>query len=149
MTLIKFKNDNPVLSRTKSPYFSEFFNDLFENMPASEFRKNTLPGVNILENEEMYKLELAAPGLVKDDFKISIENDVLTVSTEKKSEETEKTEKYTRKEFSYSSFRRSFTLPELVDIEKIGATYDNGIMSIALPKKEEAKPKAPREIKVN
>ncbi len=85
MTLIKFKNENPVLSRTKSPYFSEFFNDLFENLPASDFRKSTLPGVNILENDEMYKLELAAPGLVKDDFKISIENDVLTVSTEKKS----------------------------------------------------------------
>lgn len=149
MTLIKFKNENPVLSRTKSPYFSEFFNDLFENLPVTEYRKSTIPAVNIVENDEMYKLELAAPGLAKDDFKISIENDMLTVSTEKKSEETEKTEKFTRKEFSYSSFRRSFTLPELVDIEKIGATYNNGIMTIALPKKEEAKPKAPREIKVS
>lgn len=149
MTLIKFKNENPVVNRFKTPYFSEFFNDLFENVPVAEFNKRTIPSVNIIENADFYKLELAAPGLMKDDFKISIDNDILSVSTEKKSESAEKNEKYTRKEFSYSSFQRSFTLPELVDVEKIGATYENGVMTITLPKKEEAKPKTPREIKIS
>ncbi|HMT30213.1 MAG TPA: Hsp20/alpha crystallin family protein [Bacteroidia bacterium] len=148
MTLIKFKSDSPLRNRERNPYFSDLFNDLFENVPVSGFRKSTVPNVNIIENDEMYKLELAAPGLAKEDFKISIDNDILSVSTEKKSETSESTDKYTRKEFSYSSFQRSFTLPELVDIEKIGASYENGIMSISLPKKEEAKPKAPREIKI-
>ena len=147
--MIKFKGENPLLTRSRSPYFSEFFNDLFENVPNSDVRKSTIPSVNILESNEMYKLELAAPGLSKDDFKISIENDLLSVSTEKKVEFSEKSEKYTRKEFSYSSFQRSFTLPELVDVEKIGAVYENGIMTIQLPKKEEAKPKSPREIKIS
>jgi HSP20 family protein len=92
---------------------------------------------------------MAAPGLTKEDFKINVENDVLTVSNEKKTETSEKNEKYTRKEFSYSSFLRSFTLPEIVDMEKINAGYENGILTLTLPKKEEAKPKSPREIKIS
>lgn len=148
MTLIKFKNENPVLGRNRVPYFNDLFNDLFENVITTDFRKNTLPNVNIRETADRYILEMAAPGLEKEDFKVNLENEVLTVSAEKKSESDEKNEKYTRKEFSYSSFRRSFTLPEMVEAEKINARYENGIMMIDLPKKEEAKPKGPREIKI-
>ena len=91
---------------------------------------------------------MAAPGLTKDDFKINIENELLTVSAEKKSEQNEKTEKYTRKEFSLTSFKRSFTLPDFADVEKIAASYENGIMALVIPKKEEAKPKPVREIRI-
>ncbi len=149
MTLIKFKNETPARSRERVPYWSDVFNDLFENVVTTpDLRRSTVPNVNIIENDDSYRLELAAPGLKKEDFKISLDNEMLTISTEKKTENTEKNEKYTRKEFSYSSFLRSFTLPDVVDAEKINASYDNGIMTLVLPKKEEAKPKAPREIKV-
>ena len=150
MTLIKFKNENPVRNRERMPNWSDLMNDLFENVVSTpDFRRGTVPAVNIVETDENYKLELAAPGMKKEDFKISIDNDILTISTERKTESTEKTEKYTRKEFSYGSFLRSFTLPEIVNMESINAGYENGIMTLVLPKKEEAKPKAPREIKVS
>lgn len=149
MTLIKFKNEKPVRGFERMPYISDLFNDMFDNMITPDFRRSTVPGVNIIENDESYRLELAAPGLAKEDFKINIENEVLTISAEKKTESTEKTDKYTRKEFNYGSFFRSFTLPEMVNTENISAKYENGIMSIVLPKKEEAKPKALREIKVS
>lgn len=144
MTLIKFKNEIPARSRERVPYWSDLFNDLFENVVTTpDLRRSTVPNVNIIENDDNFRLELAAPGLKKEDFKISLDNEMLTISTEKKSENTEKNEKYTRKEFSYSSFLRSFTLPEVVDAEKIKANYENGIMTLELPKKEEAKHQAP------
>ncbi len=149
MTMIKFKNENPVRNRERMPYFADLINDLFDTTITPDFRRTTVPGVNISETDEMYKLEMAAPGLEKDDFKINIENDVLSVSAEKKSESTENNDKITRREYSYSSFNRSFTLPEMVDTDKIAASYNNGIMKIELPKKEEAKPKTPKEIKVS
>ena len=149
MTLIKFKNESPVRNRERMPMWSEFFNDLFDDViTRPDVRRSTIPSVNVVESDENFRLEVAAPGLSKDDFKISVDNDVMTVSTEKKSESTEKKEKYTRQEFAYSAFTRSFTLPEIVNAENIQANYENGVMTIMLPKKEEAKPKAPREIKV-
>jgi HSP20 family protein len=148
MTLIKFKNGSPVMAGTRMPYFNDLFNDFFENVVNSDIRKGNVPQVNIRETDTGYHLEMAAPGLNKEDFKISIENEVLTVSGEKKSETSEKSGKYSRKEFSYNSFMRSFTLPEVVDTEKIMAKYENGIMMVDLPKKEEAKPKTPREVQI-
>lgn len=150
MTLIKFKNESPVRNRERMPYWNDLFNDLFENVATTpDYKRNSVPGVNIIETDDSYKLQMAAPGLKKEDFKIKVENEVLTVSSETKSESTEKNEKYTRKEFSYGSFLRSFTLPEIVDMEQINANYENGILSLVLPKKEEAKPKAPKEIKIS
>ena len=150
MTLIKFPNESPVRNRERMPMWTDLFNDLFENVVTTpDLKRSTVPAVNIVETDENYRLEMAAPGLKKGDFKISVENDVLTVSTEKKTESTEKNEKYSRKEFSYSSFLRSFTLPEIVDMDRINANYENGIMTLLLPKKEEAKPKSPREIKIS
>jgi len=149
MTLIKFKNGNTARNYERMPYISEFFNDLFDNVITPDIRRTNVPAVNIVETDEHYKLEMAAPGMKKEDFRINIENDMLTISSEEKKEETEQKEKYTRKEFSFSSFQRSFSLPELVDYNKIEAKYENGMMIILLPKKEEAKMKAPREIKIS
>ena len=108
----------------------------------------TIPAVNIKETDSSFGIELAAPGKKKEDFNIEIDHNVLTISSEEKAEKEEKEGKYTRKEFSYSSFRRAFTLPETVNTENINATYENGILNVALPKREEALPKPKRWIEI-
>jgi len=107
-----------------------------------------LPAVNIKESETGFELELAIPGQKKEDFNIEIDKDVLTISMERNSEEEEVKERYTRREFTYTSFKRSFTLPETVENEKIKASYENGILAFMLPKKDEALPKPKRFIKI-
>lgn len=110
----------------------------------------TLPAVNIKENENEFSIEVAAPGMKKDDFKINLDNDRLVISSERKTEHEDKKDNYTRKEFSYQSFQRSFSLsPNLVDGEKISAKYGDGILCIKLPKREEVKPKPAKEIKIS
>ena len=98
-----------------------------------------MPAVNIIENGNHYNISLAAPGLKKDDFKIGVEGNMLTISSEKEERKEEKEEKFTRKEYSYSSFSRSFTLPEDVNQDAIDARYEDGILNITLPRREEAK----------
>ena len=107
MTLIKFKNESP--ARTLFPNSVDLFNEFFSDYAGSDFRKWNAPAVNISENETMYKLNLAVPGLKKEDFKIALEENTLVVSAERKQESNEKTERYTRKEFSFSSFTRRFS----------------------------------------
>ena len=111
----------------------------------------TLPAVNVKETDDDYELEVAAPGLRKEDFKINLENNQLTISSEFNNESGKKDdENYTRKEFSYQSFQRTFAIPEtIVDGDKISAKYSDGILFIKLPKREEVKPKPAREIKIN
>lgn len=111
----------------------------------------SIPAVNIKENEESFTVEVAAPGKSKDAFKIELDNDVLTISAEEKKENetTDENGKYTRKEFSYSNFKRAFSLPDSVDSEKINAAYKNGVLEISLPKREEAKVQAKRMIKIS
>ena len=108
-----------------------------------------MPAVNIHESENEFAVELAAPGMKKSDFKIEVENGVLTVSAEKESEMNEEKNNYTRKEFSYSSFKRSFTMPDSVNTEQISATYQDGVLTLGLPKKEESKAKPVKSIKVS
>lgn len=110
----------------------------------------SLPAVNVKENENEFLIEVAAPGLKKEDFKVNYDNGHLTISSEKKNEvEEKKGEKITRREFSYQSFQRSFTISEnVVNAEKIVASYDNGILHITLPKREEVKPKPAKQIKI-
>lgn len=116
--------------------------------PANSNFKNGLPATNILNNEEAFVIEMAVPGMQKSDFKIDVDNDVLTISSEENSE-TEKTEEnYTRREFYFNSFKRSFTLPEITDSEKIVAKYKDGVLAINIPKKEEAKPKPVKFIEI-
>lgn len=121
--------------------FDDFFkpwNDLFDN--DSVFgRMLTVPAVNVTENGNHYTVSLAAPGLKKDDFKIDVEGNMLTISSEKEEKKEQKDEKYTRKEYSYSSFSRSFTIPDDVKGDAIDAHYENGVLNVILPRKEEAK----------
>jgi HSP20 family protein len=137
------------------PAWSNFFNDFFNrdwmdwtNRNFSE-TNTTLPSVNVKESEDGYEVDMAAPGLGKKDFKIELNHGILTISSEKKDEsETKKGQQFTRREFSYQSFSRSFNLPHTVDSEKISAKYDNGILKVTIPKKEEAKPKPAKTIEI-
>lgn len=119
------------------------FNDFFK--PWTEWLDETnglwvntlrIPLVNVVENGKDYKVSLGAPGMKKEDFKIEHEGNILTISSEKREEKEEKEEKFTRKEFSYSAFSRSFTLPEDVLVDKIEAKYQDGVLELSLPKKE-------------
>lgn len=149
---------NGSLSNTNSninfPNWSTWLDDIFNRDMPSVFTSNfntgiSLPKVNIKETADAFMVEMAVPGLKKSDFQIDLENQVLSISTEKKDESEHKEENYTRREFGYSSFKRTFTLPESVNEDKIDARYKEGILSVYLPKKEEAKQKPPRTIKIS
>jgi len=124
-----------------SPRIWDFNNDFFDG-------NGRVPSVNIVENGKDYKIELAAPGREKSDFNVSVDNDMLTISSEKSEETNEEKENYTRREFSYNSFSRSFRLPENCLPEKIEAKYENGLLRLSIPKKEIKPVKTPKEIKV-
>ncbi|MEN8121094.1 MAG: Hsp20/alpha crystallin family protein [Bacteroidota bacterium] len=132
------------------PTFSNLLEDIFSTVDnGASFRsKDTLPSVNIAENNNEFKIEFAVPGLTKEEFKINLDNNILTVGSEKKEEKEESNENFTRREFNYSSFQRSFTLPDSANGEKIKAEYNNGILNIEIPKREEAKVKPVREIEI-
>lgn len=110
----------------------------------------SIPAVNIKESDDSFNVMVAAPGKSKEDFNIELDNDVLTISSEEKreNETSEDNGRFTRKEFSYSTFKRAFSLPDSVDSAKISASYNNGVLEIALPKKEEAKVQAKRMIEI-
>ncbi len=149
---------NGSLANTNSnqnfPTLSNWLDDVFNRDLPSVFTSNfntgiTLPKVNIKETAETFIVEMAVPGLKKSDFHIDLDNQVLSISTETKEENEYKEANYTRREFGYSSFKRTFSLPESVNEEKINANYQEGILSILLPKKEEAKQKPARSIKIS
>lgn len=130
--------------------FSDFFdNDRFFNTPwfEREFGQ-TLPAVNIKETNSEFDIEFAAPGYDKKDFNINVEDNSLTISAEKKEEKNEDGKRFTRREFSYSSFSRTFNLPQSVNADKIDAKYTDGLLKLVIPKKEEAKVPAKKEIRV-
>ena len=108
-----------------------------------------IPNSNIVENEKDFKIELAAPGLERKDFKVEVDNNILTISAEKEEEKKEDRKNYRRREFSYNSFSRSFTLPENSVPDRIDAKYENGILRLTLPKKEVTISKPTKEIKVS
>ena len=114
-------------------------------------RTGSMPAVNIKEGDNEYNIEVAAPGMEKDDFKLHLDNNILTISSEKEQRQEDKNDKgeYTRREFSYQSFRRSFMLPDSADSDNINASYKDGILQIDIPKKEEAKKKEPRTIDIS
>ncbi len=129
------------------------FTDLLENIERNflgrvDENSGDIPAVNIKEEKDKFVLELAAPGMKKDDFKINLDNYQLTISAETRNEKKEKEDSYTRREFVYNSFSRTFTLPKTIDIDKIKADYRNGILDIVLPKKEE-EAKLTKQIKIS
>lgn len=149
MTLLTVKPEN---GRFATPRFSNLFDSFFENEFHNINRRElfkTPALVNVKDTEAAYIIDVAAPGFKKEDISIKVENNLLTVKAEQKTEAETKEEKFTRKEFNFSSFNRSFTLPKTVDADKIAATYENGILSVTLPKKEEAKPAAAVDIKIS
>lgn len=145
MALMRFSNQNPSL-------FDRFFeNDLFDWSNRNYSTTNTtLPSVNIKESDDDFEVEVAAPGLSKNDFRIELNHDQLTVSSEKEVEnEANGGQQFSLREFSYQSFSRTFYLPNIADSEKIGAKYENGILRIVIPKKEEARPKPAKQIAIS
>lgn len=137
---------NNQFARTIDGFMKELMNDIPSNMSRS-LREEVLhfPPVNIFETEQAYQVEMLVPGYQKSDFVISLEKDVLTVSSEKKADQPEE-RKQLRKEFTFRAFRRSFTLDEKINAEGIVARYENGILAIELPKKEQAVNKRDIEI---
>lgn len=130
MTLIKH--------REGSDLFPGILNRLFEDFDAEVFR-TTAPAVNIRETNESYDIEVAAPGLKREDFQLSLDHNLLVISAEVKTENEENKQHYKRREFSYNGFKRSFSLPNSVKAEAIEATYKEGILHLHIPKKEEVK----------
>jgi HSP20 family protein len=137
------------------PAFPSLFDDLFSreffNWGNSNFSSTstTVPSVNIKETADSYEVEVAAPGMDKKDFNITLDGNTLTISSAKQQTQEKKESNYTRREFSYQSFQRSFELPKnVVDEDKINARYDNGLLHLVIPKREDAKQKAPRMIEI-
>jgi HSP20 family protein len=131
------------LLKKQEKAFPSVFSDLFDYdkfFGGSFFRdhESTLPATNVKETDKDFKIELAVPGFKKDDFKVALDNDVLTISAETKDEKNEENEKFTRREFSYNSFSRSFQLPKSANSDKINAKYEDGILKIDISKKDEA-----------
>jgi HSP20 family protein len=137
-----------ISTRTFRPFgLSNLFDDDF--FPVLNNRTSSMPAVNIKEDEKHFGLELAVPGIDKKDLKIDINDDVITVASETKNESEESRDGYKRKEFSYTSFCRSFYIPENVDRESIEANYKDGILTVSLPKLKEEKNKITREVKIS
>jgi HSP20 family protein len=132
-------------------FIDEFFNDNFWPRFLDgdrNYANSNVPAVNVEESDKEFQIEVAAPGLDKKDFKVNIEENVLTISSSKESSTEEKEKGYLRREFNYNSFSRSFTLPENTDATKINASHKNGVLNISIPK-EEVKVKKLQEIKIN
>lgn len=135
------------VNRNLNNVFDEIFNTLPYNWTKETRNESHIPAVNITETATAYELELNAPGRNKEDFTISVDKGLLTISSEQKQEAENKDNKVVRKEFSFRSFKRSFSLDEKINAEAIGARYENGILKVTLPKKEEVKI-APKQIEI-
>lgn len=154
MTLVKAKKNGDLIPKTVSDLFETDFllrPSIFDFSGGfSGFNLlTTIPSTNITETDKDYKIELAAPGLSKQDFKIEIENEMLTISSEKKEEKKEEKENYWKQEFSYQTFSRSFRLPDNSLPDKMEAKYEDGILRLSLPKKDVTTSKSKKEIKVS
>ena len=151
MSIVK-RNNGRVSNYSMPSIWDDFFNrDVFNWGSNYANTGNSMPAVNIKETPEGFYVEMAAPGMEKKDFKIELDGHTLTISSEKHNEREDKDdESYNRKEFSYQSFYRTFHLPkDVVDADKIQAKYENGLLQLLIPKKEEAKQKPPRLIQIS
>ncbi|ANH81815.1 heat-shock protein [Niabella ginsenosidivorans] len=150
MSLVKWNENKGAL-----PGFSGWLDDFWSRDLFNWGNKNfsstqtTLPSVNVKETDGNYEVEVAAPGMDKKDFHITLDGNLLTISSEKQTNNEEEKANYTRREFSYQSFQRTFQLPkDVVDEESIQAKYENGVLQLTIPKKEEARKKVPKKIEV-
>ena len=156
MMLMNFRPVKPVrrvrrpqdpLDRMVNDLFKSFEKDIHFKAPVANLKRQ--PAVNVLENEDAFLLEIAAPGFNKDQFEMKVEKDVLTIEA-KASRESETPEQtvYKVREFVFNDFKKAFTLPEIVNVEVISAKFEDGILTVTLPKKEEAKPLPPKQIEI-
>ena len=137
MTLVKFNPEKR--NSSLMPGFSDVFDSIFNDTFFNDRLTTRVPAANISETEDHFHVELAAPGLKKDDFKLNLERNVLNVSVEQRSEDNSVQKNYSKREYSYNSWVRSFTLPESANIENIEAQYTDGVLKIDIAKREEAK----------
>jgi len=137
MALVKFSNGNR--GTALNPWIGDVFDNFLNDTFLSDRMISRVPAVNISESEGNYHIELAAPGLKKEDFKINLDKNVLSISAEQETEDREEKKNYSRREYSYNSFVRSFNLPDSVDQSNIEAEYQNGVLKINVAKREEAK----------
>src|SRR4051812_38666821 len=145
MSIIK-RNGQSIPALFDDLFSRELFNWGNNNYSSTS---TTIPSVNIRETADAYEVEMAAPGMSKQDFKVELDGNVLTISSSKEKNFEDKQQNYTRREFSYESFRRSFELPRnVVDEQNINARYENGVLHLTIPKREEAKQKGPRTIEI-
>jgi len=147
MTIAKYRPQTAFISPLNQ-MVNEFFGRDISQFTGHDDVRRTMPSVNILEREHDFELRMLVPGLGKQDLKLNVEKDVLTISAEKKAEEKKENERFTRREFVHSAFSRSFRLPEAVNTEAIKAEHADGVLTVTIPKTEVAKPKA-REITVS
>lgn len=149
MSIIKKNNLLPDVNHLFDDFFSR---DIWNwGLSNGSSTNTTVPAVNIRETGNNFEVEMAAPGMTKDDFKVELDGNMLTITSEKTNEAEQKDEeRYTRREFSYQSFQRTFQLPkDVVDPDKIQANYKNGVLHLVIPKKEEAKQRPPRTIQIS
>lgn len=149
MSIVKRNND--LFSMMPLFFNDPITKDLWNwGMNNSSSTNTTIPAVNIKETPDHFDVEMAAPGMSKDDFRVELDGNILTITSDKKTQNEEKeNEHYTTREFSYQSFQRTFELSkDVVDVDKIGAKYENGLLHLTIPKKEEAKQKPPRMIQI-
>ncbi|RZJ34567.1 MAG: Hsp20/alpha crystallin family protein [Flavobacterium sp.] len=147
-----------LITRKNAPQFPAFFEDMFKNdwlFPSFDFLKRfnaqdfpVVPQANIIENNKNFQIELAVPGLDRDDLKIDVDGNVVTITSEKEEEHLSEEENFRKREFSYNSFQRSFSLPENLDADHIEAKYEKGVLHLKLPKKHESKPSKVKHITV-
>jgi HSP20 family protein len=149
MSVVKRNQHVPAIPSFMNDFWTkDFWNWGLENNSSTN---TTIPAVNLKETTENFEVEVAAPGMNKEDFRIELNNNLLTISSEKEDRQEQKEgERYTRREFSYQSFQRAFQLPvEVVDAENISARYENGLLKLVIPKREHAKQRPPRTIEIS
>ena len=145
MSLVKYHNNS---NKALNHFFDNFFNRNLTDVVGTDF-SYTQAATNVVETDEAYRLEVVAPGLECENFNIQLEENQLSISAKRKAQKMEEGTTYKRREFNFTSFKRSFELPETVDVTAITANYEDGILMVQLPKKESAKPIPPRQIDVN
>lgn len=148
MTLVATKKGKRLLPDLWEDFFNEPFFNAFPAFSAQGTRVSVIPEVNVIENPEDFRIELAAPGLERNDFRVEVQDGVLNISAEKEEEKKEEDKNFKRREFSFSSFSRSFVLPDNLLADGIDAKYENGILKLTLPKKEVKAAAPAKQIKV-
>lgn len=144
---MKLTKYNSILPKSVSSLFDDMFNRSLGDFVGGDFFISQ-PSINVVETKENYRIEVAAPGLEKEDFTVNVDNGFLNISAKKEEKEEVKEGNYMRREFNFSSFTRSFELPASIAADDVGAHYENGILIITLPKKEEAKSELAKVIEI-